>query len=1360
MRLVDVLLRDTDWSWERKKPHDPHAEFDKALLETCEPSDHPTHELHLMLVEELGRFTREEIFALIPIGMGRWAEDDLMPDPDHRIAPHEIRGGSFEVTLERYRNRLRQAVSSPEGWINCPKGTEAIIQPGNRRHPRPSEQEIGVGLFLLQEKSPSPWHWHEADAGFYPACVAPHFQDDREDDPFRWACERMKIVHGYGVECCGHDYAPDFMEYPYQQMAAQVCNALPDCLRNPRTYHLDEGRHRCMEAALALCPLPEAAMIALELPEIVTEDSLQAPPAPEFFSKLKTMLESGFIVDRFVACVRAHAVHLPTPEALAYAMRLTMAIYAGDGHDLVGRGDPPIDGTQRPWWFKEDFDLLEPFDLDRTPIAGGDAAAPQRLQIPCDDEGRALLLAIAETSSFAYRDTLEAYRRAGPPLAALEGVGQECAIHCTYEVTKGFGIGNVPRAERILSLALTLAEEVPPPQRAAIVREKFLPFIAQQSPTTTIIGALEGDNVSVHLPGLSPLLFMLLGEQRMRAECISHVTIQPRQIQDAMRTFYSTPLLERARLAIPVAGETHRGIDAHVRLLPNAASGREHLALPAPDGSAPVPDAATKPVWTMMDFYAQLNRECGHVSRSVAELYFAFCAPKMPDPLRPPEGFLALIAAYKEIPDERVKPTIFYRPEEQMRVKNENIRFHVDRMMAFSHLLDAFAMGIISEEEMLGTLRWLTTSADKETEVECAWEAYENFRRKPDGEYTGNYENADEELDSETRMRINEVAGGDHSARLIAFKERTAKVLLLQALVSAGAFQAHELRQSMRDSLLFWQQPDVRWYPPIAEIGLELNEDVAALTECLEADIVDRSALLAAIQERSETGDRISDLIGIFPAMREDLRASRARIETMIGQAISRDGPVRMDTPPNLLISSLQVSIINLHGELTRRWQNRRFTVPDIVERLLASTDMERIVHVVAMRRYGSTLAPDRVAKRTPANMRDVTAANEHVLKVLPILAHQLASRHQLLETAAIQRALPAPAYEGESTPSEGGALVPAEQLWRAVEEHYAALLRQLPMARRQVREWRRNARGLLPIGGKLHVEKAFDAAHINLLRSMLGYSSTSFHLIHAGDSLLLTPSPSVEELQCDIAILVQEGVICDDRPELQIGIPGRLTPDRCGILGATCLLATQWATRFTADSFCTTHDHATGARMIAYDAGARNAAYPFMSRTGDGEENLEGRTDVLGRRHPGDAQIIQLVGTILIDDQVGGPFAPIGKEFMERLHAILKRYGIESVLEAPWVFKDEEEKYSENNAPNIEHFEQAVKPCQDAYFSCAENYHRLAEALGPQAPREGIIFEVRELLDWARKQVDDTRPTVIDGDPKWHDHLEALLTV
>ncbi|MDD5025997.1 MAG: hypothetical protein PHH13_01325 [Candidatus Peribacteraceae bacterium] len=1357
MRLVDVLLRDTRWSREdQETPYNPGAEFDKAMLETCEPADRPAHQLQLMLVSELGRFTRDEIFALIPIGMGRWAEDDLMPDPEHRIRHHELRE-LFDATFERYRSRLRQTLgSSEEGWINRHSAAEVTVQPGQRRHPRPSEQEIGVGLYYLQEKSPSPWHWHEADAGFYPTCVAPHFKDDHEDDPFQWAAKRMKIVHGYGVECCGRDYAPDFMEYPYQQMASQVCNSLPDSLRESRTYRLDASKRTCMEAALALCPLPEAAMIALELPAACTEETLKNPPAPEFFGKLKVMLGNGLIVDRFVACVRGQATFLGAPEALAYAMRLTMAIYAGDSTGLVSRGDPPVDGTQRPWWFKEDIDLIEPFDPDRPSSAGGSASQVERLQIPCDDQGRALQLGIAEQSSFAYRNTLEAYRRAGHRLATLEGVGQECAIHCTAEVVKGFGIGNVPRAERILTLALTLAEEAPPPLRAEILSKRFLPFIEGQQPSSTIISALEGDNVSVHLPGLSALMYMVLGEERMRAEGISAVTIKPAQIQDAMRTFASAPLLTRARLALPLDGTMHRGLDNPIRLLPNAANGRQQLALPAPDGSAPVPDAVNKPVWTIMDFYAQLRRECSYDDRYVAELYFAFCAPKMRDPLKPPEGFLALLKAYKGIPDERVQHEMFAHPYDRRSVAQRNARFRVDRMMALSHLLDAFAMGIVTEEEMLGTLQWLTTRADKETEVECAWEAYENFGAKyAEGEHPSYFESDDQELEWETRRRIEEEAGSDHSARLITFKERTAKVLLLQTLVSAGAFRAHELRQSMRDCLLFWQRPDVSWYPPIAEIGLELNEDIATLGECLKAGIVDRVALLAAIQERSTTGDRLSDLIAVFPAMHEDLRASHARVETVLGEIVSSGALLTSDD------RSIEQKFTALHAELSGRWKNRRFASVDVIDRLLANVKLEKIVHVAAMRRYGSDITPGIDARRIPANMRDISTANLHALRLLPILSHQLTSRQQLLETANLRRALPAPQSDEQAPPSAGGALIPIEHIWTSVEEHYVSLLRQLPMARRQVRAWRQQARGLLPVGGKLHVEKAFDSAHIGLLHSMLGYSSGYFHLIHAGDSLLLPPCPSVEELQCAIAILVQEGVISDDRPELQMGLPGRITPDRCGYLGATCLLATQWTTRFTAESFCTTHDHATGARMIAYDAGAPNAAYPFMARTGDDEENLEGRTDVLGRRHPGDAEIIQLIGTILIDEQVGGPFGPIGKEFMERLRAILKRYGIGKTLEAPWVFTSEEDKYSKDNAPNIQHFEEAVKPCQDAYFACAEKYHRLAEAMGPeQAPQDGIIFDVRRLLDWIREQVNDNRPTVIDADPKWHDHLEVLLTV
>jgi len=179
---------------------------------------------------------------------------------------------------------------------------------------------------------------------------------------------------------------------------------------------------------------------------------------------------------------------------------------------------------------------------------------------------------------------------------------------------------------------------------------------------------------------------------------------------------------------------------------------------------------------------------------------------------------------------------------------------------------------------------------------------------------------------------------------------------------------------------------------------------------------------------------------------------------------------------------------------------------------------------------------------------------------------------------------------------------------------------------------------------------------------------------------------------------------------------------------------------------------------MIAYDAGAPNAALPFMLRRGD--TNLVGRTDVLGRRHPDDARVVQLVGTVLMDMQVGGPFAELGEEYTKRLGAILDHYGIANVLDAPWVFRNDTEKYNKNDAMSLAHFHDGVKPCQDLYFACAEAHHERTRRIGPDAPQEGIIFDIRANVDWLRQQVETLQPTVIDADPRFKEHLRYLLHV
>jgi hypothetical protein len=267
---------------------------------------------------------------------------------------------------------------------------------------------------------------------------------------------------------------------------------------------------------------------------------------------------------------------------------------------------------------------------------------------------------------------------------------------------------------------------------------------------------------------------------------------------------------------------------------------------------------------------------------------------------------------------------------------------------------------------------------------------------------------------------------------------------------------------------------------------------------------------------------------------------------------------------------------------------------------------------------------------------------------------------------------------------------------------------------------YRKDCLGYVSIGGKLHVSN-WNPERLQALKDLMGLSSTQFHLQYMDDVLLLPASLSGSELKAFILMLVKAGIVTPDNLQLQVGIPGRLSPENAAYLGSAVLLSTEKGFRYSEDSFCTNQDHATGARLMLYDANGPSTKLPFMTE-------LIGRTDMLGRMHLNDIDLYQLIGTALVHAQFGGPFENFGKEYKQRYEAILKKHGngLESVLKEKWIYKQNDDR-KDDGASKSHH--ETVKKVTDAYFDCADK----SDQTGVQ---EGIIFEVRALNDWLKESI------------------------
>jgi hypothetical protein len=295
---------------------------------------------------------------------------------------------------------------------------------------------------------------------------------------------------------------------------------------------------------------------------------------------------------------------------------------------------------------------------------------------------------------------------------------------------------------------------------------------------------------------------------------------------------------------------------------------------------------------------------------------------------------------------------------------------------------------------------------------------------------------------------------------------------------------------------------------------------------------------------------------------------------------------------------------------------------------------------------------------------------------------------------------------------------------------------------RKVIHKSRWDSRGLVPVGGKVHVHRPLSPETDTLLQRAFNFpGSTQFRLIDAKGSLCLPPFPSPGEQMLALAALKQMGIFNDNFAELQIALPGQLTPYRCPILGTTILLASHRNPQYDANAFLTTHP-TTGRRFLAYDDRMRPVQLPWMPKA-------NGRTDILGRMDIRDFALAQLVHTVLIQEQQDdGPFGKLAHNFRNRHAELLQQEGLEDVLKVSWVRTPGKVDLDEEKAQQ-EHFS-AVQRCVRAYTECAERAARTGEPTG-------IVFDMRALLSDLQRKVDQIQEEYY---PATHPEVARLLTL
>lgn len=283
---------------------------------------------------------------------------------------------------------------------------------------------------------------------------------------------------------------------------------------------------------------------------------------------------------------------------------------------------------------------------------------------------------------------------------------------------------------------------------------------------------------------------------------------------------------------------------------------------------------------------------------------------------------------------------------------------------------------------------------------------------------------------------------------------------------------------------------------------------------------------------------------------------------------------------------------------------------------------------------------------------------------------------------------------------------------------------------------------GYLPLGAKLHVDKAVDLALVDAFIGQFGIGTSPFSTIHAGKTLLFRPG-TAEETKLYMLYLKKKGLFDDRNFDMQTCLPGRLKPRKHNaterILGATMLLATEATPHYAVDAWSTkTQNSKTNAYIMAYGDGIRLRNLPY-------DINSPGcRTDMLGRRHLNDLDLYQKVGTPLMHFENGGYFSDLGENLIRRVSAILDHYKLLTALyEAPWIF-DPKATVQTADMTTLKHWQMISKFTN-------------ARIVAEERDDKGITGEVRAVIQDTFMESAKRFPAIIRDNP---DQFEKLCTL
>lgn len=806
---------------------------------------------------------------------------------------------------------------------------------GIRRGPRPTESQIAKSIYNYDARSDS-WSARHVTEDFYPTLVYPYVAKSQKTNPFDWAFERVEIANGFtAVMGLSHDCPLPHIEYPYKKIASRIGNTTSEQLIAPRTIVLDEkGKvyYANIQKTLGEKCTPETMWFLLTHRDVLSSEVVKNPDIISLLEKIPACLHNGFIIDRLDQLFQQERSRgVSAKEALQFSLELIASIYSG---------------ANRPWWFVEniDFTIILTNGVNRNKIRK-----------------------IARLSGFSFEYTMALYHESGDALSAVDGLTEEENLSFYAFVASTYGIGNTSRAKNIITFTQQYLERVPASERISVLHS-FQKHLQTQKPETELIGKLEGEDASFHLPGVTSLIKSQLGMQYLEKERLDPLTVQVSHLLELSAPL-ARPLLERAKTppSLDVEVDPRRMLSAHSNSRMQLPVSQEHQLAHRLD-----------PLHGLFSLYQQIIEECGEMSEQVTMVYFSFLAPKMPDPFAPPSGFFKLLKDYQGIIDPEYDHIgeMTLSPWRPAGVREKNTEVVVSKYLIISNLVDAWIMGILSEERLMSILSWVVEKpgpqAIEERIAKILKHRRERSRRyfeakkmKPSELKGTEFEDWDfdeendgyyslENMEENIRSQVEEDHSFKHDftiGRYNILKDAHSIISMANILATFGLLQPEDLYSVLNEDIevlashVSKNKSDDR--ASKGKSGKDFPEAMAHLKRLKAIGLIDLNIFRKQFTEVPTTLERIAFInafaheIPRVTETLEEIRETEKKIFNRSAELIDKGGKIEFNELEQLLKGCVE----ELENRCMKLWSGSTFVTPESIRAFLARHfDQERYI--------------------------------------------------------------------------------------------------------------------------------------------------------------------------------------------------------------------------------------------------------------------------------------------------------------------------------------------------------------------------------------------------------------------------------